>query len=324
MISLDEAIKQTNRTISESLKRFSGGLEELTAYMERALGKGARMRLLLNAAMDNNGMIPLNAPKAAAAIEILHMATLVHDDIIDDTPIRRGIETVQKKFGKKNAVICGDYLLCISLSTLSGVISEGDRNTERFIPIISRFSNALMGICQGEYRQNLNNGNLEMNLFTYLRIISGKTAALFYISAYLGAILGGENEKNALSLGRFGQCLGIIFQIIDDCKDYELSEEEALKPVGNDIANGVITLPLIMALNKDPSLRDLALDTMKNMQTVPRLISEVRRLEGPDRAREIVKRYDTKARYALRNIADEKREKLLAILDKTTRASAQF
>lgn len=325
MISLEEAIEQTNNYIAGALRRFSGGLEEMTAYMTRALGKGVRMRVLLNAAMGDDGLIPENAPKAAAAIELLHIATLVHDDIIDDTPLRRGIETVQHKFGKKNAVICGDYLLCMSLSTIAGLdFSEEEGRTKKLSSLISDFSQALAGICRGEYKQHLHNGDLDMNLFTYLRIISGKTAALFYISAYLGGILGGEDERKARSLGRFGQCLGVSFQIVDDCKDYELSEEQALKPVGNDIINGVITLPLIMALKKEPALRDLAKDAMSNAQTASKLVGEVRRIGGADGAREILRRYDGKARKALRNITGVKKDNLLEILSKTLTSSSKF
>ena len=316
MISLGEAIEQANANITGALGNVSNSLAELTSYMGNASGKGVRMRVLLCAAMNTDALVPENAVKAAAAVELLHMATLVHDDVIDDTPIRRGVETVQRKFGRKNAVICGDYLLCMSLNTLSGMQFGDDNDTDRLTPLVVRFSRALSSICLGEYTQNMHNGDLGMNLPTYLRIIAGKTAALFYISAFLGALLGGEEEASARALGRYGQRLGIAFQIADDCKDYESSEEKALKPVGNDIAGGVVTLPLIIALKREPALRDLAFTAMSNSQAVSGLVAEVRRLGGAGGAREILRRFDAKARLALRNIAGTKREHLLAILDK--------
>ena len=162
-----------------------------------------------------------------------------------------------------------------------------------------------------------------MTLATYLRIIAGKTAALFYISAFLGALLGGENEESARALGRFGQRLGMAFQIADDCKDYESSEAEALKPVGNDITGGVVTLPLIIALKRSPALRDLALQAMKGGQAVSRLITEVRRLDGSGGARDILRHFDKKARLALRNIEKRKRDYLFGILDKALLASGK-
>jgi len=316
MISLEEAIKQTNANIGAALGNVSGSLGELTSYLGSSTGKGVRMHVLLCAAMNADGLAPENAVKAAVAVELLHMATLVHDDVIDDTPIRRGVETVQRKFGRKNAVICGDYLLCMSLNTLSGMEFGDGNDTDRLTPLIIRFSRALSSICLGEYTQNMHNGDLGINLPTYLRIIAGKTAALFYISAYLGAILGGEEERAARALGRYGQRLGIAFQIADDCKDYESSEEKALKPVGNDIRGGVVTLPLIIALKREPALRDLALAAMSSSRSVSGLVAEVRRIGGADGAREILRRFDAKARLALRSIAGTKREHLLAILDK--------
>ena len=313
-ISLEEAIDRTNANIASAVTGVSGGLSDLSSYAGSAAGKGVRMRLLLCAAMKPDTLVHGNATKAAAAVELLHLATLVHDDVIDDTPIRRGIDTVQRKFGKKNAVICGDYLLCMSLNALSGMEFDGDK--DRLAPLVIRFSRVLSSICLGEYSQLQHSGDLDMNLPTYLRIIAGKTAALFYISAFLGAILGGEEEESARALGRFGQRMGIAFQIADDCKDYELSEVEARKPVGNDIAGGVITLPLIIALKREGALRDLAREAMGNGRVVPNLVAEVRRLGGADGAREILRHFDAKARLALRNITGTKREHLLAILDK--------
>ena len=316
MISLEEAIKQTNGVIAAALNNVSSSLAVLTSYAGSSAGKGVRMRLLLCAAMNGEALVPENAVKAAAAVELLHLATLVHDDVIDDTPIRRGIETVQRKFGRKNAVICGDYLLCMSLDSLSGMELNDGKGAERLTPLVLRFSRTLSSVCLGEYTQLAHNGDMEMNLPTYLRIIAGKTAALFYISAFLGALVGGEEEASAMALGRFGQRMGIAFQIADDCNDYELSEEEALKPVGNDIAGGVITLPLIVALKREPALRDLALAAISGGGAVSRLVAEVRRLDGAGGAREILRHFDTKARLALRNISGVKREQLLAILDK--------
>ncbi|MCL2319178.1 MAG: polyprenyl synthetase family protein [Treponema sp.] len=323
MISLGEAIEQTNADIASALHTVSNDLGELISYLGKSSGKGVRMRLLLAAAMNADGLVPENAVRAAAAVELLHMATLVHDDVIDDTPIRRGIETVQKKFGKKNAVIGGDYLLCMSLNTLAGMQPDTEQNAEWLAPLLIRFSRALSSICLGEYTQNQHSGDLEMNLATYLRIIAGKTAALFYISTFLGALVGGEDEESARALGRFGQRLGIAFQIADDCKDYELSEAEALKPVGNDISGGVITLPLIIALKRESALRDLALEAMRGKEAASRLVAEVRRLDGGSGAREILRHFDKKARLALRNIMSPKREYLLGILDKALSVSSK-
>lgn len=322
MIKLLEAIEETNKTVTDALDRASPGLNEMTSHLTQAMGKGVRTILLLNSAMNAEGYVPENAVKAAAAIELLHMATLVHDDVIDDAPLRRGIETVQQKFGKKKAVICGDYLLCMSISMLAEM--EQTEDASKHTHLAMRFTRALSGICRGEYKQYQNNGNIDLDIYTYLKIISGKTAALFYISAYSGGLIGGEDEKKARSIGRFGQYLGIVFQIIDDCKDYEFNEKTALKSVGSDIAGGVVTLPLIMAIKKEPSLRDIAYEAMNSGFGVPNLIGQVCQFGGTDDARQIARRYEAKAIQALENIDGVKKENLLALLQKALGASTQF
>ncbi len=153
-----------------------------------------------------------------------------------------------------------------------------------------------------------------MDIFNYLRIISGKTAALFYMAAYTGAVLGGESEAGCRALGRYGRCLGILFQVADDCKDYEWSEREALKPVGNDIRGGVVTLPLILAMGREPELRGLAAEAMKTEKEIPALLRAVRKAGGADAARVIAGRYVKWAEGALAKVSPAKREKLTALL----------
>lgn len=321
MTKLPEAIDAVKKTVTDTLNRALPGLNEMTAYLTQAMGKGARAKLLLTAAMDPEQNVPDSAIKAAAAIEILHMATLVHDDVIDAAPLRRGIETVQQKFGQKRAVICGDYLLCMSVSLLTTIEYTEDRKDYALVPRVSR---ALSHICRGEYLQYQNNGNMDLDMFTYLKIISGKTAALFYISASIGGLLGGEDEQNIRMLGRFGQYLGLVFQIIDDCKDYEFNEAAAQKSVGNDLVGGVVTLPLIMALRNEPALRRMAGDALSMKAVIPDLIQEVRRVGGPDGSRAVAQRYMAKANQALKGISGIKKESLTALLNKTMSAAAQF
>jgi len=284
--------------------------------------------VLLNAAMDGAGQIPDNAVKAGAAVELLHMATLVHDDVIDDSALRRGRETVQRKFGQKNAVICGDYLLCMSLSLLTRLETEAldeDDGRRRDAPgIAARFSRALSAICLGEYTQGQNSGNMELSVPAYLRIISGKTAAMFSIAASLGALLGGGDERERRALGRYGHCLGMVFQIVDDCKDYEFSEAEATKPVGRDAASGIVTLPLILAMAKEPAVRALARETVGTGLPLPELLDAVRSAGGTEEARTFTRRYAEKARRALKAVEGEKRENLLDILDRTLAAAGTF
>jgi heptaprenyl diphosphate synthase len=311
MIDFETALITSNGQVSTALNNLQGGLGEITSYLAQSIGKGVRTHVLLNASADADGLIPESAPKAAAAVELLHMATLVHDDVIDDAATRRGAAAVHRRFGQKNAILAGDYLLCLSLSMLTGIELPEDGGQ---VTMAARFASTVTKIVKGEFSQHLHNSDLNLSVFDYLKIISGKTAALFYMAAYAGAYLGRESETNCRALGRYGRCLGVMFQVADDCKDYEWSELEARKPVGNDIKSGVITLPLIMAMKKEPRLRDAALEAMRAEKEIPALLAAVRKAGGADAARIIGGRYKKWAEDALVGLSGIKKEKLTALL----------
>ncbi|MBS7527369.1 polyprenyl synthetase family protein [Fusibacter paucivorans] len=174
----------------------------------------------------------------ASAIELLHMATLVHDDIVDDAEIRRNQQSVQSKFGKDMAVYTGDYLLSKSLS----VFKAKDYDNEK----IAKLAKVIERICESELLQYFNRYHT-MTVRNYLRVISGKTAALFSLSMYLGAVESGCSETLANSLGKIGYEIGIAFQIIDDILDFSTDAETVGKTVQHDVKNGYYTLPVIYA-----------------------------------------------------------------------------
>lgn len=210
-----------------------------------------RAAALLACAQGEDGGIPADAAELAAAVEMLHLATLVHDDVIDDADLRRGIPTLQRMYGRRTAVICGDYLLAASLRLAAQV---GDR--ERYLDL--RLPDYVGRICLGELGQHLNNGNLELTAYRYLKIIGGKTAALFEAAFYAGALFFTEEERLIRRYARLGRQIGMIFQLTDDCIDFESDEATAKKPVRSDYEQGVVTLPLIRAFEQDPAFLERA------------------------------------------------------------------
>jgi len=270
---------QSREYVSAKLMRAAKTIRPITEHLARSFGKGVRTKLLLAAATGEDGLVPHEAVQAAAAIELFHMATLVHDDIIDEAEIRRGIASVQARFGKKEAVICGDYLLCVAVRIISSIGAPHISMVEKFAVVMER-------ICLGELRQLGNNFNMDITFFEYMKIIRGKTAALFYISAYAGGVLAGEDDAELQKLARLGSHLGMAFQILDDCKDYTLNESEALKPTQKDIATGVVNLPLLLAFIKEPALRDFA----KNAG----IFDKVRSLGAVKDAQNIAEKYHLK------------------------------
>lgn len=179
----------------------------------------------------------------AASVEILHNATLVHDDIIDNSPKRHGQSSIQKKYGKQIAVYTGDFLFALSLQLLSN-------NTSK-ITNLRINGNAMQFILAGENEQFGNEYNLAITEDQYLNQIRGKTAILFGYSCFIGALEGGLNRKNANIAKQIGEKVGMAFQLNDDILDYTASKKILNKPVLADVVNGVYTGPLIFALKQD-------------------------------------------------------------------------
>lgn len=178
----------------------------------------------------------------AAAIEMLHNATLIHDDIIDESSIRHGQDSIQYKFGKHIAVYAGDYLFAVSLNLLS--------NNASVMESIKTNSKTMEEILQGEVEQ-YDHTYHNITITDYLEQIKGKTAVLFGLSCFLGSFESGSGLLLSRRAKQFGEELGIAFQLRDDILDYTVSEDQFQKPVLLDVKDGVYSGPLIFALMKD-------------------------------------------------------------------------
>lgn len=179
----------------------------------------------------------------AAAIELLHTATLIHDDIVDEAITRRNLPTIQTKFGNHSAVYAGDYLFvcCFKLlSTYSSSLNSIQSNVKSMEKVLS-----------GELGQLNNRYDLDMTIDQYIENISGKTAELFALSCFVGAYESGTSERFARKCYTIGKHIGLSFQIIDDILDYSQSSEELGKPVLEDVRQGVYSLPLLYALKQN-------------------------------------------------------------------------
>ena len=279
-IDITSAHTYCAEAVYELFKNAPPVIRPITTHMLGARGKGARTSLLFTSAMGADGLVPKEVVPAAAAVEIFHMATLAHDDVIDEADTRRGIQSVQSKFSKKEAILCGDFLFGLAFAAIADIYEPYTKFARKFAVSVSK-------ICLGELRQFGNSYNSNIQFYDYIKTIHGKTAVLFHLSAYGGGILGGLPEEQYVALGKFGAYYGIVFQIIDDCKDYILSDCQAQKPTKSDISAGVVNLPLLMAYLKEPALR-------KSPFTFE-LIKDVIRLDGVAGALEIARKYEKKA-----------------------------
>jgi heptaprenyl diphosphate synthase len=205
-------------------------------------GKQLRSLTVLEAARMGPRPSEPAVEMAAAVVEILHLATLAHDDVVDDGRLRRALPTVGVTLGNKASGFSGGWLFARALE----IVTRCGRTA------VSLFSRAASELCEGEMRER------------YLRAIKGKTASLFALSACLGGQLAGANPQLVERLRCYGIQLGLAFQIADDVLDLLVDEAKLGKPRGGDIRNGVYTLPVLYALEENPELHNRLLDPTAN------------------------------------------------------------
>lgn len=311
MLKYEEALELSKKEVERALVKSPRLIRDYLTHLASSQGKYIRAISVLVAAQDEEGYIHPDAVKAAGAIEMIHLASLVHDDIIDNADIRRGKLTLQKKYGKRTAVICGDYLLSLALKMISEA-TDKKRYADLDLP------NYISRLCLGELEQHINNYNLNLSIYQYLKIISGKTAALFEASFFAGAMVLDVNPKELSRYKQIGYYIGMIFQLSDDCIDFDSTIEEANKPVQSDFEQGVITLPLIHAFQEEEDFKKAA-----NAQAITRdeINQVVMKTGGLDFTKALIKRYYNKAIRCLDEltISEDKREKIILILNKASR-----
>ena len=217
-------------------------LAELLVHVLDTTGKGIRPAITLL----SSGFHPNDGTKAetmAVAVELLHLASLVHDDTVDNALIRRGKATVGSIWGRNAAVLVGDFIFATSAVF---VCDTGD------VRVIRRFSETIKELSSGELDEMAGAYNYRATRDEYFKRIYGKTASLFRTSSESGAVLSGASDDQIAALNDYGYNLGMAFQIADDILDFEGSTEETGKPVGNDLSQGILTLPAIIAIERHP------------------------------------------------------------------------
>ena len=235
-------LQSTNRLIIEKLDSNVPLIKEIASYL--ILSGGKRLRPLLTACsfhlINNNNNSNKNYIGLAAAVEFIHAATLLHDDVIDESKIRRGAATANDIFGNKTSVLVGDFLFSRAFELM---VQYGSKQ------ILEVLSKASSTIAQGEVLQLTTINDSSTNQELYMKIIENKTASLFSAASEISAILSEEKDIIQKSLKTYGQKLGIAFQLIDDALDY--AGTSALdKSIGDDFREGKMTLPVIISLEK--------------------------------------------------------------------------
>jgi heptaprenyl diphosphate synthase len=224
---------------------------------------------------------------AAMAVELVHAATLVHDDVIDRAATRRGRPTVAAAAGSEAAIVIGDHYF-------AKAYREASRTGEP--AVVAELAAAVMRICAGELEQQAERWQWSVDRQRYLSRIEGKTAVLLAAACRIGARLGGLPSESRDALGRYGLALGLAFQIADDVLDYTGSEAELGKPVGHDLREGMATLPLLLSPAATGLLED---GKAPAPETAERVVAKVRAGPGPEQALAEARRHAGAAEAAL-------------------------
>lgn len=240
---------------------------------------------------------------SASALEILHTATLVHDDVIDHAKLRRGKVTVFEKYGPDMAVYTGDFLLTIAV----GLIAR-DLSTDK----LDLVAKAVKAICEGEVDQYQDRYNINTTILSYLKKTGRKTAVLFGAACGLGANAGRCDEQTARMLTRFGLCYGMAFQIKDDINDFTIDSRKTGKPSGKDILEGLVTLPVIYAMSKSSTVKQSVTEFLKSRCELvsPSMISDITEMVvdngGIEQAKGILDKYIHKGLAILDSLPDSR------------------
>ncbi len=291
----EDLVKVKDKLRSVSKVEFSW-LSELLDYVVKGGGKKIRPALTLLAGKFYDYNLTYLLPMATA-VELFHIATLVHDDAIDKSVVRRGRPTINKVWGEDKAVLLGNYLFAKAAEFVA---------TTRNLRVIKLFAQTLMTISSGELNQTFSVFNLEQTRQNYFQRISSKTASLFSMAMESGAVLSEAPEKSVEALKDYGYNLGIAFQIIDDVLDFVGTEEEMGKPIGSDLAQGILTLPAMLILERYPEENPVKRlfrneDTQKNMKLA---IELVRNSSIVEECYAVASDYCLKARHDLKLLPD--------------------
>ncbi len=239
-----ELTAEDRRAVDQLIRdRLSSEIALVNQISEYIIGGGGkRLRPLLHLiAARAAGYQGRDHIQMAVIIEFIHTATLLHDDVVDESPRRRGKETAHRIWGNAASVLVGDFLYSRSFQ----LMVEIDR-----LEVMEILANTTNTIAEGEVLQLMQMGNAELDVKDYFRVISDKTACLFAASARLGGVLAGRDADTCDRLHQFGLLLGQAFQITDDVLDYRADDKALGKRLGDDLAEGKVTLPLILAMQR--------------------------------------------------------------------------
>jgi octaprenyl-diphosphate synthase len=317
VLHLDESLQELEAQLTQATQDAEARLQAAARHLVAAGGKRVRPTVTLLAAGACGGDMKEAVPYAVAA-ELTHSATLLHDDVIDDGPERRGRPASRVLWGNAVSVLSGDWLLTRALE----IVSAAPARSAALPPLLA----TMRRLVEGEVLQLSLRGTFAATERDYLDVVIGKTGSLFGWAAAAGAWSAGLTGKVPEALVRFGEDVGIAFQLVDDALDYAADPQLLGKRLGTDLAEGKATLPLIRACAAEPALRERLATVVQGQvaaeAVAAEIIAAVKRVGGVEEARALARRHTTSALEALEAVPDGVHRRALreAALSLTERA----
>ena len=296
---LKKELDQIEATLQDSIQATHPILRKTSTQLLKAGGKRIRPVFVLLSSKLGEEDISEQAIHVAVSIELIHMATLVHDDVIDHAFLRRGKPTIRSKYDNRVAMYTGDYILACALESITNI---QDPNLHQLL------SDTIVELCIGEVEQIHQKYMLDQNLRDYLRKIKRKSAILIAACCKLGALLAGKSAYISKQIYKYGYYVGMSYQIIDDILDFTASEKQLGKPVGNDLIQGNVTLPILKAMQNQEFkhlIEDIFADSdeISNAQ-MQLILAEMKKTDAIEASYELSRRYLSKALSTLECIPD--------------------
>ncbi|MGD1060748.1 MAG: polyprenyl synthetase family protein [Methanomassiliicoccales archaeon] len=292
---IESQLEQVERSIRDSVASDQAELTKICMHVIGAGGKRLRPGIALLSYGAVGGDEPERFVGIAASFELIHSATLIHDDINDKGTVRRGRIAAHKKYGVQKALVAGDFMFVRSFKL-------GGNWDKKVVQIIS---DACTETAESEILQSAHDFDANMDAETYFKIITGKTAKLIEAAALVGAHMAGATPKESKALGGYAMEVGLAFQIIDDVLDLNGRRKELGKPLGTDLIEGKLTLPLLYAIEDEDygeKISQLYAKRGKSALEVRRAIELVGRTDALDRARKVAADYSRKAASRLSSL----------------------
>ena len=284
---MNNEIKKVEKRIEQAIISKDPTLEAAAKHLFTSGGKRVRPAFAILSGQFGETESE-DVYRVAVALELIHMATLVHDDVIDKSDRRRGRLTISKKWDQSTAILTGNFLLALGLEYISYI---EDNRVHKVI------SHSIVDVCKGELFQFQDQFNSNQTITNYLRRINRKTALLIQLSTEVGAIAAGADIKTIHNLKMIGHYIGMSFQIVDDILDFTSTEKQLGKPVGSDLMNGHLTLPVLLEARKNPQFKAIieSLSPDSPKEDFEYCVNYIKSSDSIMQSKEISKQYLNKA-----------------------------